>query len=82
MSTVILGIGPGKNACSVVGVDPTVAVVMRRLMRRQTLIDYVAKLPACVVAIEACCGAITWDAWLRHTATRAGCCRPSTCARM
>ena len=26
-------------------------------MRRQTLIDYVTKLPACVVAMEACCGA-------------------------
>lgn len=30
---------------------------MRRSLRRQTLIDYVAKLPACVVAMEACCGA-------------------------
>jgi transposase len=26
-------------------------------MRRQTLIDYVTKFPACVVAMEACCGA-------------------------
>ena len=26
-------------------------------MRRQTLIEYVAKLPQCVVAMEACCGA-------------------------
>lgn len=25
-------------------------------MRRQTLIDYVAKLPTCLVAMEACCG--------------------------
>ena len=57
MSIVILGVDLGKNACSVVGVDAAGAVVVRRSMRRQTLIDYVGKLPACVVAMEACCGA-------------------------
>ena len=40
-----------------VGVDAIGAVVVRRSMRRQTLIDYVSKLSACVVAMEACCGA-------------------------
>ena len=39
------------------GVDATGAVVARRTMRRQTLVDYVTKLPTCVVAMEACCGA-------------------------
>ena len=57
MSSVILGVDLGKNSCSVVDVDATGAVVVRRTMRRQTLIDYVLKLPACVVAMEACCGA-------------------------
>lgn len=57
MNIVILGVDLGKNACSVVGVDAAGAVIVRRSMRRQTLIDYVAKLPACVVAMEACCGA-------------------------
>jgi transposase len=57
MTIVILGVDLGKNACSVVGVDAAGAVVLRRSMRRQTLIDYVAKLPTCVVAMEACCGA-------------------------
>ena len=57
MSIVILGIDLGKNSCSVVGVDAAGVVVVRRPMRRQTLIDYVAKLPACVIAMEACCGA-------------------------
>lgn len=56
MSIVILGVDLGKNACSVVGVDAAGAVVVRRSMRRQTLIDYVAKLPACVIAMVACCG--------------------------
>lgn len=57
MSILILGVALGKNACSVVGVDAAGAVVVRKSMRRQTLIDYVAKLPVCVVAMEACCGA-------------------------
>ncbi len=57
MTIVILGVDLGKTSCSVVGVDATGAVVARRTMRRQTLIDYVTKLPACVVAMEACCGA-------------------------
>ncbi|OBX17583.1 transposase [Erythrobacter sp. QSSC1-22B] len=57
MSIVILGVDLGKNVCSVVGVDAAGAVIVRRSMRRQTLIDYVAKLPTCVVAMEACCGA-------------------------
>jgi len=57
MAIVILGVDLGKNSCSVVGVDAIGAVVLRRSMRRQTLIDYVSKLPACVVAMEACCGA-------------------------
>ncbi|WP_018902436.1 IS110 family transposase [Rhizobium sp. 2MFCol3.1] len=57
MTIRILGIDLGKNSCSLVGVDISGAVVARRTMRRQTLIDYVAKLPGCVVAMEACCGA-------------------------
>ncbi len=57
MSIVILDVDLGKNACSVVGVDAAGAVIVRKSMRRQTLIDYVTKLPACVIAMEACCGA-------------------------
>lgn len=57
MSILILGVDLGKNSCSVVGVNAAGAVVVRRTMRRQTLIDYVMKLPTCVVAMEACCGA-------------------------
>ncbi len=57
MSIVILGVDLGKNVCSAVGVDAAGAVVLRRSMRRQTLIDFAAKLPTCVIAMEACCGA-------------------------
>ena len=57
MTMVILGIDLGKSVCSVVGMDAGGAVVLRWRMRRQTVISFTAKLPACTVAMEACCGA-------------------------
>lgn len=57
MQISILGVDIGKNSFSVVGVDGQGAVILRRTMRRQTLIDFVEKLPRCVIAMEACCGA-------------------------
>jgi len=40
-----------------VGLDASGAVVMRRKVRRETLIALAEKLPACIVGMEACCGA-------------------------
>jgi hypothetical protein len=57
MEIAVLGIDLGKNLCSVVGLDDAGAVVLRRRARRETLIARVAKLPPCIVAMEACCGA-------------------------
>jgi len=53
----ILGIDLGKNSCSVVGMDTAGRVILRRRMRRESIIALAAKLPGCVVAMEACCGA-------------------------
>jgi transposase len=52
-----LGIDLGKNSCSLVGLDDCGKIVLRRRMRRETIIAFAARLPACVVAMEACCGA-------------------------
>jgi transposase len=57
MTISILGIDIGKNSCSVVGVDDKGAVIVRRTMRQQTLIEFVSEMPTCVIAMEACCGA-------------------------
>jgi transposase len=57
MAISVLGIDLGKNVCNVVGLDGAGAVVMRRKMRRETLIAFAGKLPACIVGMEACCGA-------------------------
>jgi transposase len=53
----VLGIDIGKNVCSLVGFDASGAVVLRRRVKRETLIDLATKLPRCIVAMEACCGA-------------------------
>uniref|UniRef100_UPI003AE3AB4F IS110 family transposase n=1 Tax=Paracoccus sp. T5 TaxID=3402161 RepID=UPI003AE3AB4F len=57
MSIVTLGIALGKNSCSVVGLDRAGAVVVRRRLRRKGVIAFASKVPACIVAMEACCGA-------------------------
>jgi len=57
MRIVTLGIDLGKNSCSLVGLNQQGAVVLRRRMRRESIVALTAKLPACTVAMEACCGA-------------------------
>src|SRR6201999_2152264 len=57
MEIAVLGIDLGKNSCSVVGLDGTGRVVMRRRMQRESVIKFAAKRTPCVVAMEACCGA-------------------------
>src|SRR3954467_175079 len=57
MTIAVLGIDLGKNSCSLVGLDAGGRVVLRRRMRRETVIAFGAKLTPCVVAMEACCGA-------------------------
>ena len=57
MAISVLGIDLGKNLCSLVGLDETGAVVLRRRVRRQTLVKLVEQLPRCIIGMEACCGA-------------------------
>ena len=57
MQVSVLGIDLGKNVCSIVGLDASGAVILRRRLKRETLIGLAAKLPPCIVAMEACCGA-------------------------
>lgn len=57
MQIAILGVDLGKNSCSIVGLNNEGAVVLRRRMRREGVINLAAKLKPCVVGMEACCGA-------------------------
>jgi hypothetical protein len=44
MDIAVLGVDPGENVCSVVGLDMSGAVAMRRKVRRETLIALAEKL--------------------------------------
>lgn len=57
MSIVILGIDLGKTSCSLMGLDAAGTVVLRRRMRRDRVLAFAEALPACIMAMEACCGA-------------------------
>lgn len=57
MSMFVLGIDLGKNVCSLVGLDETGAVVLRRRLRRDGVAEFVGRMEPCLVAMEACCGA-------------------------
>lgn len=57
MQIAILGIDLGKNSCSVVGLDESGRVVIRRRMHRVSVIKFAGGLTPCIVAMEACCGA-------------------------
>ncbi len=57
MDIAVLGIDLGKNSCSVVGLDESGKVILRRRMQRKTIISVAAKFSPCIIAMEACCGA-------------------------
>jgi transposase len=57
MGIVVLGIDLGKNSCSLVGLDASGRVVLRRRLRRGSVESFVGGLEHCIVAMEACCGA-------------------------
>jgi transposase len=57
MQIAVLGIDLGKNICSVVGLDGGGHVVLRRRMHRDSVVQLGWRLPPCVIAMEACCGA-------------------------
>jgi hypothetical protein len=57
MHITVLGIDLGKNSCSVVGLDASGRVILRRRLQRQGVVRLAAGLPSCTMAMEACCGA-------------------------
>jgi transposase len=65
MKIAVLGIDLGKNSCSVVGLDHAGTVVKRRRMRPESIPAFTRTMPACTVAMEACCGAHHFGRLLR-----------------
>src|SRR6201981_2109304 len=57
MQVAVLGIDLGKNSCSVAGLDTSGRVILRRRLHRDSVVKLASRLPACVMGMEACCGA-------------------------
>jgi transposase len=55
-----VGIDLAKNVFSLHGLDAAGRAVLRRTLRREQLEAVVAKLPRCVIGMEACSGAHEW----------------------
>jgi transposase len=53
MRVAVLGVDLGKNVCSLVGLNTSGAVVLRRRAKRETVIALTAKLSRCIVGMEA-----------------------------
>lgn len=61
MAIVYVGIDLAKNVFALHGVDQAgKAVLVRPLVRRDQLLELVAKLPPCTIGMEACSGAHHW----------------------
>jgi transposase len=61
MSTVVtIGLDLAKSVFQIHGVDDGGRAVLRRRLSRHELVSYFAKLPACLVGMEACSAAHHW----------------------
>jgi transposase len=60
MAIIRIGIDLAKNVFAVHGVDEQGRVQLARTVRREQLLELIATLPPCVVAMEACSGAHHW----------------------
>jgi transposase len=62
----MIGLDIAKHAFQVHGVDCAGAVVVRRTLRRSQVLAWFAKLPPCLVGMEACATAHYWARELRR----------------
>lgn len=61
MSEIItVGLDLAKNVFQVHGADSKGSAVLRKQLRRAQMLEFFAKLPRCLVAMEACGGAHFW----------------------
>jgi transposase len=61
-----IGLDLGKSVFQVHGVDEDGAVTVHRALRRSQVVDFFAKLPRCLVGLEACASAHYWARELRR----------------
>jgi transposase len=57
MQVKVMGIDIGKSAFHVIGLDQNGNIVLRKRFSRTQLLNHTANMPACLIGLEACCGA-------------------------
>ena len=65
-----VGLDLAKHIFQLHGADSAGAVVFRKKLRRGQVLAFLATLPPCTVALEACGSAHFWGARLPSSATR------------
>lgn len=60
MEITTIGVDLAKNVFQVHGVDQGGKVVLRKQLRREQMVEFFAKLPPCLVGMEACGSAHHW----------------------
>ena len=60
MNLSLLAIDLAKSVFQLHGVDPSGNVVLQKRLSRERLIEFIANLPSCTIAMEACGGANYW----------------------
>lgn len=60
MNITTIGIDLAKNVFGIHGVDERGRVVVRKVLSRRRMVEFMAKLPRCVVGMEACATAHYW----------------------
>ena len=60
MEVTTVGIDLAKNVFQVHGVDERGKVVLRKQLRREQMVEFFAKLPPCLIGMEACGSAHHW----------------------
>jgi len=57
----LLGIDIAKNVFELRGVDESGKAILKKRLTRSKFVEFIAKLPACTIAMEACGGANYWS---------------------
>jgi len=65
-----IGLDIAKSVFQVHGIDAEGKVIVRRQLKRRHILAFFAKLPPCLVGIEACASSHHWSANLSDLAIR------------
>ena len=61
MTVAFIGIDLAKNVFQIHGVDADGKAMLKKRVRRNSLLSELSKVPSCRIGIEACTGAFFWQ---------------------